>query len=371
MLTQNELKSYLLKIDLVENNSYLDEYCFLIESNLNRQKEKFKTHKHHFIPVAYYKNLHKCQNRIEAEKYSTEDPNNILVNLLYCDHVLAHCMLSFCIKDKVLKDGMIASVIRLTNAYNVNLTDLEKNFIKNSDLYQKIYELNAQKYVQFNPMKNPHLKLKHDLTMAKSTTRSKISSGMKKSRKEDNKKIHIYKDRKQIRVSENELPTYLRDGWKKGNPKGMMYIHLNKVTKKIWPEEFEVYKTLGWEIGKYCLRTIHDEEERKLYKQEVCSKINKSKPKNFNKSESFREAQSKRLYNYYKNNPNFKTKSKKANRLFNDKEEHIFDTVKELEKYINITPGKGKLSTSFKEGKILLKNNKYYGWNIEFYNTDN
>ena len=44
-------KEILLTYEGFINNEYLDKYCELINKNINRINEKFKTQKHHIIPV--------------------------------------------------------------------------------------------------------------------------------------------------------------------------------------------------------------------------------------------------------------------------------------------------------------------------------
>ena len=193
---------------------------------------------------------------------------------------------------------------------------------------------------------------------------------MKLSRSKSDKKIHIHKDRNQIRVSEEDLPRYLADGWKRGNPKGMVYIHKEKITKKIWPEELNYYFSDGWETGPYCLKTIKSEEEAEEYRRNKVSKINKSKPEGFNKSPEFRASQSERLKTYYRNNPGFKTASKKSIKIYLNNEEFLFDKIMDAEKFLNLPIGKGRLSNSLKEGKILIKSCKYYDWKIVYYKKE-
>ena len=93
----NELKNFILSFNIFEDNQFLDEYCNLILLNLTKEKIKYKTQRHHFIPVCYYKYTYKL-SREDAIIYS-EQHNNFCVNLLYTDHILAHYYLCLAVKD--------------------------------------------------------------------------------------------------------------------------------------------------------------------------------------------------------------------------------------------------------------------------------
>ena len=367
----NDLKERLLKYDLVIQNEYLNKYCELIINNINNKKEKFKTQKHHFIPVSYYKEKYNFKHRKQAEEYANNDSNNLLVELKYTDHVLSHCYLCLCAKSKVLQHNMMISVYKLKGSYNMCITDIEKEFIQNSEVYQKAYEKDQENNWIFNPMFNKEIREKHDMKMSQPEIKEKLSKSMKKSRKDSNKTKHIHLGRKQIRIDLKDLQHYLNLGWEEGNPKGMIYIHKDKKDKKIWPEELDDYIKQGWKKGRYCLSIIADENEREEFKTTNSQYKNKrQKPEGFNKSSDFRKAQSIRLNNYYNNNPNFKTKSKKPIRIFKENNEFIFESVKHAEKFIGIAEkwiGKGILSKSLKLGYINIKNCIYYRWNIEYY----
>lgn len=81
-----EIKEKLLSTSMFIDNKYLDKYCELMYNNLGTIQEKFKTQKHHMIPIVCYKVKYDCNNRQEAEVFSKEDSNEI-INLTYSDHV--------------------------------------------------------------------------------------------------------------------------------------------------------------------------------------------------------------------------------------------------------------------------------------------
>ena len=44
------LREWLLELNIVNDNMYLDKYCELCFNNKNTHKQKFKTQLHHIIP---------------------------------------------------------------------------------------------------------------------------------------------------------------------------------------------------------------------------------------------------------------------------------------------------------------------------------
>lgn len=93
-----QIKKLLLKTCLFEDNQYLDRYLALVTSQTIASTY---TEKHHIIPVAVYKIINNYKTRAEAVKSANADKNNILVNLTYRDHCLAHCLLYFCTIGKL------------------------------------------------------------------------------------------------------------------------------------------------------------------------------------------------------------------------------------------------------------------------------
>lgn len=136
------LKQQVIRLGIFIDNIYLDFYLDIINNNLNREKEKDRTNKHHFIPICYYKSLINDDNLSKKEKdklaiiKANSDPNNFLVNLLYKDHILVHYYLCLCTEDN-LKYRLANAFFRLTNRkwkyteFNPEI-DLEK--------YQELYE---------------------------------------------------------------------------------------------------------------------------------------------------------------------------------------------------------------------------------------
>ena len=82
-------KKQLLDLSIFENNEWLDKYINLINSNINTDKIKFITQKHHIVPRCYYQHY----------KIIVDNSNDNTVNLTYRDHILAHYYLYKCSKD--------------------------------------------------------------------------------------------------------------------------------------------------------------------------------------------------------------------------------------------------------------------------------
>ena len=120
LLTVDKLLSY----DLFYDNEYLHKYVDLINSNINREKEKYITERHHIIPKVYYK-----KNKLDVD--NSEDN---LVNLIYYDHVLAHCLLCLSFKYDYYISASIDAIYAIINnntdkdfKYS-NLEDIVANF---------------------------------------------------------------------------------------------------------------------------------------------------------------------------------------------------------------------------------------------------
>lgn len=73
----------LLELDIVKDNEYYRMYCDLIISNLDTKRIKYKTQRHHIIPVSYY-----SFNNIDVD-----NSKDNLINLEYKYHVYAHYLL--------------------------------------------------------------------------------------------------------------------------------------------------------------------------------------------------------------------------------------------------------------------------------------
>lgn len=88
------------------DNKYLDQYLELIEKPFYFTTEY---EEHHIIPVSYYKIVHKCKTRKEAEKIA----DNRKVKLTIADHCTAHWLLYKCTRG-LLKELNGKAFIRMT-----------------------------------------------------------------------------------------------------------------------------------------------------------------------------------------------------------------------------------------------------------------
>ena len=111
------------------DNSYLDDYISLM-LNADLSLDGYREY-HHLIPVAFYKEKYKCDNRSDAEKIANSDKNNLLVHLLYKDHCRAHYDLYFCTFGALKYQNAAAfiSMIHATKRHKYNelpvLSDLD------------------------------------------------------------------------------------------------------------------------------------------------------------------------------------------------------------------------------------------------------
>lgn len=219
----NELKKSLLKTGYFIANNYLDSYIQLCLKNIFTAKEKGKTNLHHTIPLAWYIKKYNLKNRKEAEPYAKNDESNLLINLLFKDHILAHYYLCLCSAKKFKYQAICALNYLLGNARKIyNLDTIQQiAYDLDLDLYQKLYE--------------EHTKLN-----------AKIHTGIKQNRTAEwNNKIS------------------------KANI-GKIKINKDGIEKAIYKDELQKYQNLGWQIGSVST------EERKATAKENVKKATKA-----------------------------------------------------------------------------------------------
>lgn len=126
-MKKEEIKEKLLRLGLFIDNEWLDKYCELIENNKNTKREKYKTQSHHIIPKCYY----------TMNKLKIDNSKENLVNLLYKDHILAHCYLCLCSEGNFHYKLVNAFTHLINRKWKYRIDD-----INNIDLniYQKLYE---------------------------------------------------------------------------------------------------------------------------------------------------------------------------------------------------------------------------------------
>lgn len=124
------LKEKLLNLGIFKDNNYLDSYIKLINNNKSTIKQKNTTECHHIIPKVYFKYM----------KLPIDNSAENLVNLYYCDHVLAHCLLALSFNDKYLVSASLDSIYAVLNSFQIYKT-LE-DFIKDYEEVKDIIKCN-------------------------------------------------------------------------------------------------------------------------------------------------------------------------------------------------------------------------------------
>lgn len=179
-------------------------------------------------------------------------------------------------------------------------------------------------------------------------------------------KIQLEKLNKDLDIDDllSSKPVYFSEEHRKALKKGAK----NRISKN------GHISNSGYAGGVTGLKVIYTPEGRRTYVEEdqieELLKQNYSmegdsfhKPENFNQSSEFREAQRQRLLEYYKLNPNFKTRSRKKVRIYKNDIEYIFNSVVEAERFMGIKEkyiGKGSTAVFVRNGKITDKKLKLY-----------
>lgn len=137
----NNLKEYLMSLEVFIDNEYLDSYIRLIEDNVDTHKSRGFTQRHHIVPRIYYRH-----NGLNIDN----SPDN-LVNLFYKDHIYAHYYLSLCSKDGWFKRANILSI-----QYTINNSHLLDKF---GDLFNEEWRKNnLPHYLDLIAYSNQYLK---------------------------------------------------------------------------------------------------------------------------------------------------------------------------------------------------------------------
>lgn len=216
----DELKCRLLDTNELIDNEYLDLYINLIQENKFTVKQRYSTQRHHIIPVCFYK----------EHKLPINNDSSNLVNLLFKDHILAHCYLVLASKETIFKYHNMVAIYKII--HHRDFSNDEEYY--NLDLYQKAYEQSREICYKYNPMFLPESRAYHDNIMKSESVRKKISDSMKEYRKkhpftdEHRKKIsckakgnkriegrkRIYNSDGEIKYVEiDDLSDWLNKGW--------------------------------------------------------------------------------------------------------------------------------------------------------------
>lgn len=281
----HNLKTVLLEYNIVIDNKYLDDYIKLVENNILTAKEKFKTQKHHVIPVVYYQHTNNTATRKMAMEIADQDQQNFKVNLTFKDHLYAHYLLSMCAKDdwfKFSNSNMLSFTLP-----NVTKSPFDVNdFLSSLDKYQELYEFTCKykltneqiKLNRSNGLKKAwakkseeeknKIKQKISIAMTGKTKkpmsaecRQKIKQALlghtvtehaKKQISSSHKnKIYINKDNEVKTIDAVELQYYLDAGWSVGNGKaGKIWVYNDKIKLLINKAELDLYLKKGFLLGR-------------------------------------------------------------------------------------------------------------------------
>ena len=187
----NSIKESLINSDIYIQNEYFDLYINLINDNLSRLPEKYKTQKHHILPRHYF-------NHYNLE---IDDSENNKINLIISDHIKAHYYLYNCCKNNEEKLSNLYCLRRMLNGRYSNLQNIvnidEGECIR---LYEEIQKYNS---LSHQGKRNP----------LSEETKNKI--GLANKYKYKGFKT-MNKDNKEIRVKPEEIDYYLEQGYKIG-----------------------------------------------------------------------------------------------------------------------------------------------------------
>lgn len=199
----NSIRKLLLESDIYIQNEYFDLYLNLINDNLQRLPEKYKTQKHHILPKHYFNHYN----------LNIDESENNKVNLIISDHVKAHYYLYKCCKNEAEKLSNLYCLRRMLDGRYSNLENIidinEKECLK---LYEEIQKYNSQTH---KGKRNP----------CSAETKFKIGKANK------DKYVGLKtlnKDNKEIRVKPEEINYYLNLGYKLGrSPKALKSLSEN------------------------------------------------------------------------------------------------------------------------------------------------
>ena len=231
----SELKSKLLSLSVYQDNEYLDKYVELIESNLSRKREKYKTQLHHIIPKSYFRNL----------SVEVDNSKSNIVNLLHKDHVLAHYYLFKCsIEDNQVYSNSYA-IFYMLNAHLVPETDEE--MIQASINYGEVY-------TSFCISQSRRLKGKPGASRGRKASEETIAKlrashiGLKQSDETKEKHRQRLHEQWDLGIRSREVKEDVRQKISK-SASGKVTMHRGDTQVLIRAEEVDSYIENGWERG--------------------------------------------------------------------------------------------------------------------------
>lgn len=239
----NDLKSKLLSLNVCVDNEYLDKYVDLIESNHDREREKFKTQRHHIIPKYYYKSVNEA----------VDNSKDNLVNLLYSEHIVAHSYLMMCSFNHKFAINNCCAIHRL-------LSTIGKEFSFN--IFDKSVQEEYEKLVRLNPMSVDEYKKIHDNKMKSESVRTAISTTLKN-------KISLGE------INKDELASRFP------GTAGCVRIHKNGIYKTVSKEILCQYLSEGWILGG---KPLSDEHKEALLKSLIGREVSEESRKKMSDS---------------------------------------------------------------------------------------
>lgn len=162
-------KKLLLDNHIVQlDNEYLDLYVELINSNLNKPKEKYKTQIHHIIPKYYFKDLN----------IPVDNSKNNLINLDYKDHIKAHYYLYKCSTGKYKYSNSTVLKLSIKNKLIFDDDNIFNFMLDNEilDIIQEGYEYS----IKIESDKQGEHYKKRLASLTSSDTRKKMSESQRK-----------------------------------------------------------------------------------------------------------------------------------------------------------------------------------------------
>ena len=212
MYNNELLKQRLLSLNIFTDNEYFKKYLEIVVNNSLAKPIKGYTQRHHIIPKSYFK----------IKNLPADNSASNVVNLYYNDHVKAHCLLSLCSIDDDFKLKNNFAVYKLLGVRHIEETELNKI---DFDLLQELYEQNKELRYINQPMHKASVKVLHLQRMQSAEVREAISITMQKIRAQTQNYIYIHKERIAKRIPPEQLGEYLKEGWVEGTIKGRMRIY--------------------------------------------------------------------------------------------------------------------------------------------------
>lgn len=285
-------KEYLLKLGVCKDNEYLDKYIDLVNKYKDSPYVKGVSSSHHIVPVHYFK-----YNKLEIDNSSFNR-----VNLSYSNHLLAHYYLYKCASNTYYEISNLTPLALLSSEIDEewiirHSVDLDEAFKREAEIKKEIRL--GQKYINkdnINKVVNvddidAYLQEGWSLGRVELTKRVPWNKGKTCTEEQRNvfSKAHIgqrkiYKDSIELCVNQEELTSYLNDGWVLGRPESVknniskgsigtrvgfkgktqskqarnsiskankdnIYIYKDNIVKHVTKENLYTYLNEGWLLG--------------------------------------------------------------------------------------------------------------------------